>query len=123
MKKLYISCPVVERNYNDVVKSFTMMHKVAEAYFGEELKVINSAEELKVENIDAQELLKHLETISEADYFIGICDCYFTLWDHLDLEYNFAKKCGIPIYVMRIGDVAPDHSKITYSKAVDTVLY
>lgn len=109
MKKLYISCPVAERNYDDVVKSFTKMHKIAEAVFEQELKVINTASELKVDGeIGISEFAERIKTLSEADYIIGFEYLYDTPWEHCMREFRIACDFNIPSYDCKLKDIAPD---------------
>ena len=109
MKKLYISCPVAERNYDDVVKTFTKMHKIAEAVFEQELKVINTASELKVDGkIGISEFADRIKLLSEADYVIGFEYLYDTPWEHCMREFRIAREFGIHTFDCRLVDVASD---------------
>jgi len=124
MKKLYISCPVAERNYDDVVKSFTKMHKIAEAVFDEELKVINTASELKVDGkIGKDDFANRIKTLTEADYFIGIRNCWSHEWRHCNLEFDIASYLDIPLFTVNLEDVAMDCVVIAHEKsAVEAVI-
>lgn len=77
MKKLFVSVPMKGRTEEEIKYSITKMHRIAEAYEGEELELIDSwvDEAPPVDcNRSAWYLGKSIEKLAEADVFIGIDD-------------------------------------------------
>lgn len=75
MKKLFVSVPMKDRTAEDIKKSITKMHKVAEIFTGEELELIDSyIENRPPENSNEaiRYLAKSIEKLATADIFIGI---------------------------------------------------
>lgn len=76
--KLFISCPMNGRTEENIKKSFEVMKRIAEAYTGETLHVVNPYEPKTFES-DADRirgLSDSLKLMAEADYFIT-CENYF----------------------------------------------
>ena len=70
--KLFVSCPMKDRTEEDIKKSFEVMQRIAEAYTGETLKVVNPYEPKTFES-DAdriRSLSDSIRLMAEADYFI-----------------------------------------------------
>lgn len=76
--KLFISCPMNGRTEENIKKSFEVMKRIAEAYTGETLHVVNPYEPKTFES-DADRirgLSDSIRLMAEADYFIT-CENYF----------------------------------------------
>ena len=70
--KLFISCPMKGRTEENIKKSFEVMQRIAEAYTGETLEVVNPYEPKTFES-DADRiriLSDSIRLMAEADYFI-----------------------------------------------------
>lgn len=70
--KLFISCPMKGRAEESIKKSFEVMQRIAEAYTGETLEVVNPYEPKTFES-DAdriRSLSDSIKLMAEADYFI-----------------------------------------------------
>lgn len=70
--KLFISCPMKGRTEENIKKSFEVMQRIAEAYTGETLEVVNPYEPKTFES-DAdriRSLSDSIKLMAEADYFI-----------------------------------------------------
>lgn len=70
--KLFISCPMDGRTEENIKKSFEVMQRIAEAYTGETLEVVNPYEQKTFES-DAdriRSLSDSIKLMAEADYFI-----------------------------------------------------
>ncbi len=70
--KLFISCPMKGRTEENIKKSFEVMQRIAEAYTGETLEVVNPYEPKTFES-DAnriRSLSDSIRLMAEADYFI-----------------------------------------------------
>lgn len=77
MKKLFVSVPMRGRTKKDVAVSIAKMKKIAKAYEGEELELIDSYvsdEPPKDCYIPVWYLSRSLEKLAMADVFIGIDD-------------------------------------------------
>lgn len=109
MKKLFISVPMKGRTEDAIKASMKKMHKIAEAYTGMKLEVIDSyIEENPPE--DAKEAVwflgKSIQLLSEADYFIGIEDAWD--WSGCFIEREAAWRYGIRSFTVPVAIVAPD---------------
>jgi hypothetical protein len=99
MKKLFVSVPMKGRTEEEIKYSITKMHRIAEAYEGEELELIDSyiAEAPPVGcNQSVWYLSKSIEKLAEADIFIGIRDT--TGWPGCKIEVDTAKAYNIKSY-------------------------
>lgn len=77
MKKLFVSVPMKGRTEEEIKCSITKMHRIAEAYEGEELELIDSwVDEAPPANcnVSVWYLGKSIEKLAEADVLIGIDD-------------------------------------------------
>lgn len=101
MKKLFVSIPMKGRTEKEIKVSIQKMKKIAEAYEGEELELIDSYIEDNPPKNGHQSvwyLGKSLEKLSEADIFIGIDDDYNYNWDGCYIERETALRYGIKVY-------------------------
>ena len=99
MKKLFISVPMKGRTEEEIRASIAKMKRVAEAYEGEELELIDSYVEdtPPADNHQAIWYLgKAIEKLSTADVFITIEDYWF--WNGCAIETDVAIKYGIKHY-------------------------
>ena len=99
MKKLFVSVPMKGRTEEEIKASIQKMKKIAEAYEGEELELIDSYVEGNPPKNNHQSvwyLGKSLEKLSEADIFIGIEDDYN--WSGCYIEGIAAHRYGIKDY-------------------------
>lgn len=99
MKKLFVSVPMKGRTEEEIKASIQKMKKIAEAYEGEELELIDSYVEgnpPKNNNQAIWYLGKSLEKLSEADIFIGIEDDYD--WSDCYIERQAAHRYDIKAY-------------------------
>lgn len=108
MKKLFISCPMKGRTEENIRDSMARMHKIAEAYFGQELEVIPTyIEDNPPENAKQAVwfLGESIKLMAEADFFIGVgySDCF----SGCTIEHEVACSYGIPHYRVDLG-MMPD---------------
>ena len=99
MKKLFISVPMKGRTEEEIKASIQMMKRIAEAYEGEELELIDSYVEGNPPKNNHQSvwyLGKSLEKLSEADIFIGSDDDFD--WSGCYIERITAIKYDIKSY-------------------------
>lgn len=106
--KLFISCPMSGRSESDIRKSFEKMQKVAEAYTGETLGLVNPYEP-KVVNSDADAiscLADSIKLMANADYFIGIDEDW--RFRGTEIEKNIARGYGLKIIPASFRWACPD---------------
>lgn len=108
MKKLFISCPMKGRTEENIRDSMVRMHKIAEAYFGQELEVIPTyIEDNPPENTNQRVwfLGESIKKMAEADFFIGVgySDCF----SGCTIEHEVARSYGIPCFRVDT-DMMPD---------------
>lgn len=106
--KLFISCPMSGRSENDIRKSFEKMQKIAEAYTGEILGLVNPYEP-KVCSSDADAiscLADSIKLMANADYFIGIDEDW--RFRGAEIEKNVARSYGLKIIPVSFKWVCPD---------------
>lgn len=99
MKKLFVSVPMKGRTEEEIKASIQKMKKIAEAYEGEELELIDSyVEDDPPKNVHSPVwyLGKSLEKLSEADIFIGIENDYD--WSGCYTERMTANRYDIKSY-------------------------
>lgn len=97
MKKLFISCPMRGRTEENIKSSMERMHKIAEAYFNQELEPIQSYIP-DAAPVDGDRRIWYLgesiKMMAEADYFIGIQ--YEDAFPGCNIEANVARCYDIP---------------------------
>ena len=99
MKKLFVSVPMKGRTEEEIKASILKMKKIAEAYEGEELELIDSYIEGNPPTSNNQAiwyLAKSLEKLATADVFIGIDDVWE--WNGCFVESETAARYGIKRY-------------------------
>ena len=97
MKKLFISCPMRGRTEDSIKSSMERMHKIAEAYFDQELEVIQSYipdTAPTTGNRRVWYLGESIKMMAEADYFIGIQ--YEDAFAGCNIEVSVARGYNIP---------------------------
>ena len=109
-KKLYISCPIAGRKYEDAIKSLKKLKGIAEIIFEQEFDVVNNSKLIEVEGLTNELFIEHISDLAKADYFIGTSNCYFHgPWKNCSMEYEIAENIfKIPCYCVRIEDIAED---------------
>lgn len=113
MKKLFISCPMKGRTEENIRSSMDRLHKIAEAFFDQELEVIPSYIEHKppVDNNQSVWYLgESIKKMAEADYFIGV-DRTYGAFNGCNNEYHVAQDYGIPNTLIDI-EMMPDAEAI-----------
>lgn len=113
MKKLFVSVPMKGRTETEIKDSIQKMKKIAEAYEGEELELIDSYVEDNPPKDNHQPvwyLGKSLEKLSEADIFIGIEDDYN--WSGCYIEGIAAHRYGIKEYHVPVNCVINNYRKV-----------
>ncbi len=113
MKKLFVSVPMKGRTEKEIKASIQKMKKIAEAYEGEELELIDSyVEDNPPKNIcqPVWYLGKSLEKLSEADIFIGIDDDYD--WNDCFIERQAARRYGIKSYLVPVDCVIRNYREV-----------
>lgn len=101
MKKLFVSVPMKGRTEEEIKRSITKMHRIAEAYEGEELELIDSwiSDTPPAEgNRSVWYLGKSIEKLATADIFIGISDT--SAWPGCELEAKVARAYKIKNYLI-----------------------
>ena len=99
MKKLFVSVPMKGRTEAEIRASIEKMKKIAEAYEGEELELIDSYVEdnpPKDNNQAIWYLGKSLQKLAEADVFISIDDKWE--WNGCYVEAEVAGRYGVKTY-------------------------
>lgn len=113
MKKLFVSVPMKGRTEKEIRTSIEKMKKIAEAYEGEEMELIDSYVEdnpPKNNNQGIWYLGKSLEKLSDADVFIGIEDAWD--WNGCYVEKEVAGRYGIKCYSVRPDIVIDNYRKL-----------
>ena len=106
MKKLFVSVPMRGRTAEAIKHSMAKMHKIAEAYEGRELELIDTyfTDELPNNiNNSIWYLGKSLEKLAEADLFIGIEEAEH--WHGCYVEKVVAERYGIESYIVPVSFV------------------
>ena len=99
MKKLFVSVPMKGRTETEIKESIENMKRIAEAYEGEELELIDSyvaGNPPKDNNRAIWYLSKALEKLADADVFIGIDGAWD--WSGCYIEQETAVRYGIKMY-------------------------
>lgn len=123
MKKLFVSVPMKGLTEEEIKYSITKMHRIAEAYEGEELELIDSyiAEAPPAGcNQSVWYLSRSIEKLAEADIFIGIRDV--ADWAGCKIESDVANAYKIKSYRVD-SDIILDASKMftcAIAKIMDT---
>ena len=106
--KLFISCPMKGRTEENIKKSFEVMQRIAEAYTGETLEVVNPHEPKTFES-DAdriRSLSDSIKLMAEADYFITF-ENYFE-YRGCSVENQVAALYGLKRVLAMTKLAAPD---------------
>jgi hypothetical protein len=101
MKKLFASVPMKGRTDEEISESIMKMLRIAEAYEGEKLELINSwvDEDPPADcNRSVWYLGKSIEKLAEADIFIGIEDSIH--YPGCVIEKQIAANYGIKSYII-----------------------
>jgi hypothetical protein len=99
MKKLFVSVPMKGRTEEEIKYSIAKMRRIAEAYEGEELELIDSwVDEAPPTNCNksAWYLGKSIEKLALADVFIGVSD--LSGWPGCKIESDVARAYDIKSY-------------------------
>lgn len=114
MKKLFVSVPMKGRTEENIRKSITKMHKIAEAIMGEELELIDSYVEdnpPKDSKNSVWYLSKSIEWLAQADVFITIRDKYE--WNGCYIESEVAQRyLEIPVIYIEEQYVMDDWEEV-----------
>lgn len=115
MKKLFVSVPMKGRTEENIKKSIEKMKKIAEAYEGEELELIdtwipNEAPECK--NRGLWYLGESLKMMADADVFIGVNNqCEFL---GCKQELTVAKLYDLKVYEIPIDVIKMEDDSIYF---------
>ena len=113
MKKLFVSVPMKGRTEEAIRNSIAKMKKVAEAYEGEELELIDSYIEDKPP-VDGKTsvwyLAKSIEKLVDADVLITVSEAY--MWSGCYIESEVAGRYGIKVYRVDEDIVLDDFEEI-----------
>lgn len=108
MKKLFISCPMRGRTEENIISSMERMHRVAEAFFDEELEVIPTymaGEAPDCANRRIWYLGESIKMMADADYYIGIR--HSEVFSGCRIENEVARSYGIPHFIVDL-EMMPD---------------
>ena len=109
MKKLFISCPMRGRTEENIRTSMKRMHKMAEAYFDQELEVIPTYIPDRApdtaKNRGIWYLGESIKLMAEADYFVGIQ--YSEVFAGCHIEHEVARSYQIPYFQVELA-MMPD---------------
>lgn len=113
MKKLFVSVPMKGRTEAEIKDSIAKMKIIAEAYYGEELELIDSYisenPPLGV-NEPVWYLAKSLELLATADVFIGLDSAW--IFPGCEVENSVAKRYGVECYFVKGEYVIDNYRKI-----------
>jgi hypothetical protein len=119
MKKLFVSVPMKGRTEEEIRASIIKMTKIAEAYEGEELELIDSYIDSMPPpsgyNRPIWYLGRSLEKLATADVFIGIDDYWY--WNGCATESEVARRYGIKSY-----KVCPEYVIDGYNELLNKVI-
>jgi hypothetical protein len=106
--KLFISCPMKDRTEENIKKSFEAMRRIAEAYVGETLQVINPYEPKACESDEdsIRCLGDSIKLMAEADYFVTF-ENYFE-YRGCSVENQVAALYGLKRMLVMTKVAAPD---------------
>lgn len=114
MKKLFVSIPMKGRTEDEIKASIQKMKKIAEAYEGEELELIDSYVEdnpPKNNNQAIWYLGKSLEKLSQADVFIGITNTW--RWNECAVEDEVARRYDLNMITVDPHYVIANYDELT----------
>lgn len=115
MKKLFVSVPMKGRTEENIKKSIEKMKKIAEAYEGEELELIDTwipDEAPECKNRGLWYLGESLKLMADADVFIGVNNqCEF--WD-CKKELMLAKLYNLKVYEIPIDVIKMEDDSIYF---------
>lgn len=115
MKKLFASVPMRGRTEEEIRESFAKMKRIAEAYEGEELELIDTwiAEEPPegTKTSAVWYLGKSLEMLSEADVYIGVSS--YGYFPGCCIEEEVAQLYGIKHYHVDAVGIIPNWDELT----------
>ena len=114
MKKLYVSCPVTGRDWKDVVKSYEKMNLLAQMMFDEHdgLEIVNVPMVTELKEVDLEDIARHINKMTEADYFIGVNWFWGDLNRHCNLESELASEYKMKMVKFDFEIVAPDYKDV-----------
>lgn len=113
MKKLFVSVPMKDRTEANIKASIQKMKRIAEAYEGEELELIDSyitEESPEGVNLPVWYLSKSVELLATADVFIGCDEAWY--FHGCQIEREIADFYGIKRYSTRMDYVMDDYAEI-----------
>lgn len=117
MKKLFVSVPMKGRTEEEIKASIVKMKKIAEAYEGEELELIDSYIEGNPPTSNNQAiwyLAKSLEKLATADVFVEIDDVWE--WNGCFIESETASRYGIKRYTVASTIVIENYKELIRKK-------
>ena len=112
MKKLFISCPMKGRTEENIRNSMERMHKMAEAFFGQELEVIPSyIPDRAPDTVNRRiwYLGESIKMLSQADYYIGVR--YSDAFPGCCVENDVSQRYGIPNFFVDL-EMMPDACEV-----------
>lgn len=121
MKKLFVSVPMKGRTEEEIRKSIAKMKRIAEAYEGEELELIDSyIEDNPPENNNQAiwYLGESLKKLATADVFIGIYDAWD--WNGCYIEQETAGRYGIKCYRVDAGIAIDNYRNLVERNVLPT---
>ena len=115
MRKLFVSVPMEDRTEENIKKSIAKMKKIAEAYEGEELELIDTwipDEAPECKNRSLWYLGESIKMMADADVFIGIDkDIVYT---GCTQELSAAKAYGLKVYKIPIDVIRMEDDRIYF---------
>ena len=117
MKKLFVSVPMKDRTEEEIRVSIEKMKRIAEAFEGEELELIDSYIEdnpPKDNNAAIWYLGESLKKLSMADVFIGIDDVWE--WHGCQVETEVARLYDIKRYCVPAEIVVSNYRELIAAK-------
>lgn len=115
MKKLFVSVPMKGRTEENIKKSIAKMKKIAEAYEGEELELIDTwipDEAPECKNRGLWYLGESIKMMADADVFIGINQKFG--YSGCKQELNAAKEYGLKVYIIPISVIKMENDTIYF---------
>ncbi len=109
MKKLFASVPMRGRTEEAIRKSMEKMKRIAEAFEGEELELIDTYMDLDIpkgSNAGLLYLAKSIELLSTADVFIGVE--YASMFPGCESELKAARDYGIDYHVVQLREIVEE---------------
>lgn len=110
MKKIFVSVPMRGRTEEAIKASITKMKKIAEAYEGEELELIDSYIPDAAPECNNQRLWylgESIKKLADADVFVGVWECIDDFVG-CEIEKIAARGYHIKSYILDIDNVCPD---------------